>query len=114
MSWKRPYNQIELLQAELVEKQKLTEQLQNACNTAGVELEKVKSELHEALYGHGLLSEVLRKKVAKEPWERTKAWLVEQGLSRSNIGLFLREVPLTNDSYRKAGKEGKPTQKVGP
>lgn len=107
------YNQIEILQAELAERQKLTEQLQNACNTAGVELAKVKSELHEALYGHGLLSEVLRKKVAKEPWERIKAWLVDQGLSRSNIGLFLREVPLTNDSYRKAGKEGKPTQKVG-
>lgn len=107
-------NQIDVLKTELVERQKLIEQLQSACNVAEMELEKVKGELHEALYGHGLLSEVLRKKMAKEPWEGIKAWLSAQGLSRANIGLFLREVPLSNDSYRKAGKEGKPPLKVSP
>lgn len=72
------------------------------------ELEDTKAKLQDALEGHGLLSEVLKRKIEGEPWEKTKAWLQSLGLSGSNIGLFLREKVLGDEGYRAAARNGKP------
>ena len=72
------------------------------------ELDATKAKLKEALEEHGLLSEVLKRKIDGEPWETTKAWLQSLGLSASNIGMFLREKVLGDPGYRAAAKDGKP------
>lgn len=103
---------IATLQDDLEKLQGQIQQLQNSHAISMKKLKKLRCDLHEALHGHGLLSDVLRKKIAGEPWEETKAWLLKSGLSHSNVGLFLRESCLKNDSYRRAGREGKPAQKI--
>ncbi len=75
------------------------------------QLAQVQDRLKDALEGHGLLSEVLKRKLDGEPWDTTKVWLESLGLSASNIGMFLREKILGDEGYRAAGRNGKPQKR---
>ena len=103
-------DEIERLKKELARKNVAQGQGDDAEQAEAMrkELEDTKAKLQDALEGHGLLSQVLKRKIEGEPWETTKAWLHSLGLSGSNIGLFLREKVLGDPGYRAAARNGKP------
>ena len=106
----RNRREIDRLQDELAKMREAQDQGGDAEQAGATrkELEATKAKLQDALEGHGLLSEVLKRKIEGEPWDTTKAWLQSLGLSGSNIGLFLREKVLGDEGYRAAARNGKP------